>query len=260
MVHVSEFVNLCLRQTGDRYVYGAEVAPSNPDPNVFDCSELLEWAGARLGVSPRIPDGSWAQLAHCRAAGLGRTIDQGIRTYGALLFMGADGADHVAVSLGNGSTIEARGRAYGVGSWTALQRPWSAAALIPGLAYDGPAPTPEEEVMFGAYPVSCPAGTTTPVPLVPPFEGGVANKGYARVWLSLCCDAMGVGGAMTAVRVMVGREGAWRTWPGGAKPNDKGQIAFPNGRSVMALVKGDQVASITPEGKGVTALVEWESK
>lgn len=147
VIHVADFVNLCLRQRGDVYIYGVEVSPSNPDPGAFDCSELLQWAGARLGVSPPIPDGSWAQYDHCKRNGLAIPVDQGIRTYGALLFRGTPSSparDHVACSLGDGNTIEARGRAYGVNVFGATGREWNAAGLIPGLVYDGskyPVPT-----------------------------------------------------------------------------------------------------------------------
>lgn len=135
LVAVRDFVGLCLAQRGDAYLFGVEVSPSDPDPSVFDCSELVEWACARPGVDPRMPDGSWNQLAHCRAHGLETSIAAGIATYGALLFMGRDGSEHVAVSLGNGMTIEARGRAYGVNEFGTQGRPWSAAARIPGIDY-----------------------------------------------------------------------------------------------------------------------------
>lgn len=144
-MNVSEFVNLCLRQSGDAYVYGVEVSPSNPDPKAFDCSELVEWACARLGVKPTMPDGSWAQYEHCKAAGLATSVINGIHTYGALLFRGTGignpASEHVAISLGNGHTDEARGRAYGVNTFDANGRTWHAAALIPGLDYSARPPT-----------------------------------------------------------------------------------------------------------------------
>jgi cell wall-associated NlpC family hydrolase len=136
---VREFVDLCIAQRGDPYVWGAK------GPGVFDCSGLVSWSCGELHVSPAMPGGSWNQLSHCLAHGLGVSIDKGVATFGALLFMGAGGSEHVAVSLGNGMTIEARGRAYGVNEFGTQGRPWSAAALIPGLDYtNGTAPKEDD--------------------------------------------------------------------------------------------------------------------
>lgn len=141
MIHIADVVNLCLRQRGDVYIYGVEVSPSNPDPAAFDCSELIEWSCARNHVDPTMPDGSWAQYNHCKTHKLVIPVDQAIRTYGALLFRGTGtsnpASEHVAMSLGDGNTIEARGRAYGVNVFGATGRSWHAAGMIPGCIYDG---------------------------------------------------------------------------------------------------------------------------
>jgi hypothetical protein len=71
------------------------------------------------------------QLPHCRQKGTIIPLEQAIRTRGALLF--ANG--HVAISLGDGRTIEARGRAYGVGIFNARGRSFHTGALIPGMKY-----------------------------------------------------------------------------------------------------------------------------
>jgi hypothetical protein len=45
--------------------------------------------------------------------------------------------------LGNGNTIEARGHAYGVGSWSAVKdRHWDYMGLIPGFTYGHVPPAP----------------------------------------------------------------------------------------------------------------------
>jgi cell wall-associated NlpC family hydrolase len=146
--YAGDFVGLCLKQRGDRYVFGAEAKFTDPDPDVFDCSELVEWALARLRV--RFPDGSWTQEAHCRRSGTIIPLARAFRLQGALLFrhIGSDG--HVAVSLGNGSTIEARGRAYGVNVFSANNRRWTAAARVPGLVYTTP-PDPQWPKWPGRY-------------------------------------------------------------------------------------------------------------
>lgn len=143
MPYAVDFVRLCNDQAGERYVYGAEVSLSDPNPpGPWDCSELVQWAAHRLGVRPTVPDGSWNQMNHCRAHGSLVPIEQAIRTPGALLFTQTSSTRHVAVSRGDGSTIEARGSAYGVGHWPSRGRPWTHAGLIPGLSYDDPPPVP----------------------------------------------------------------------------------------------------------------------
>lgn len=130
MATTEDFVHLALRQQGKGYDFASEASPLDPDPDEFDCSELVEWALARLGV--RFPDGSFNQwdAVHRMA------LSAGLRTRGALLFMGTHSrVHHVAISLGDGTTIEARGRRYGVGVWGAYGRPFDGAGLIPGLQY-----------------------------------------------------------------------------------------------------------------------------
>ncbi len=62
-------------------------------------------------------------------------IEDAITTPGALLFRMSSSGNHVAISRGNGTTIEARGKAYGVGVFSAKGRPWTHAGLIPGVDY-----------------------------------------------------------------------------------------------------------------------------
>ncbi len=125
---VDKFVALALAQAGDRYVFGGEASPSDPDPKVFDCSELVEWAAARAGISPRVPDGSAAQIAHCRAKGTLLSVAQAINTKGALLYQ----PGHIAISLGNGKTIEAMNPSAGVRQGNAAGRGWTQGGKIPG--------------------------------------------------------------------------------------------------------------------------------
>lgn len=124
---VEAFVTKCLAQAGDRYDFGAEVKLSDPDPGVFDCSELVEWAAYQVGV--KIADGSQNQRRACRAF-RPLTLAQAARTRGALMFT----ATHVAVSLGDGRTIEARGRKYGVVLVGGSETRFADAGLIPGMS------------------------------------------------------------------------------------------------------------------------------
>jgi len=157
MVTNSRFLNLVTSQEGDSYVFGAVALASDSDPDAFDCSELVEWACARLEVEPRMPDGSWNQAEHCKNHGTLIEVDEALNTPGALLFIFSSSPfegsrpnkAHVAISLGNGKTFEARSRHYGVGTFSADGRGWTHAALIPGIEYedstfDIPAPSEPE--------------------------------------------------------------------------------------------------------------------
>ena len=62
------------------------------------------------------------------------SVESAIATRGALLVRGPNG--HIAISLGNGWTIEARGKAYGVGIFPANGRAWTTGAIIPAIPPD----------------------------------------------------------------------------------------------------------------------------
>lgn len=135
---VYDFLPTIESQRGDRYVFGAEARFSDPNPPAFDCSELIEWGLARIGVP--FVDGASNQFGYCRTHHTVIPVAQGVVTWGALLFRITPPHNHVAVSLGNGQTFEARGAAYGVNTFEALGRKWTAAALIPGLDYSAQHP------------------------------------------------------------------------------------------------------------------------
>jgi cell wall-associated NlpC family hydrolase len=137
-IPVGEFIGLCLSQRGDRYQWGAKPPASDPNPTAFDCSGLVWWALARLRIS--FPQGSWLQLQECIKRGmLIQPLSRAFAIQGALLFRHHTPTDgHIAVSLGNGSTIEARGRLYGVNEFPAAHRDWTHAAYVPGLGYGPP--------------------------------------------------------------------------------------------------------------------------
>lgn len=144
-----ELIELVKSQEGDAYKFGVEVLPSDSNPDAFDCAELVEWACARLGLHPTMPDGSWIQAAHCKSHGMMTDVEIAINTPGALLFRFSSDPfaghppkiRHVAISLGDGHTFEARSSSQGVGTFRASGRNWSHAALIPGLVYEGSSPS-----------------------------------------------------------------------------------------------------------------------
>jgi cell wall-associated NlpC family hydrolase len=141
---VYDFIPTIESQRGDRYVFGAKGRFSDPNPHAFDCSGLVTWSLARIGLV--VPDGAANQFRYCQSHHTIIPVAQGVVTWGALLFRITPPHNHVAVSLGNGQTFEARGAAYGVNTFEALGRNWTAAALIPGLDYSQHHPPKEDDV------------------------------------------------------------------------------------------------------------------
>jgi cell wall-associated NlpC family hydrolase len=162
------FLRVAKAQLGDRYVFGAEVKLSDPNPSVFDCSEFTQWAAFQAGA--KIPDGATAQYLHFKEKGLLIDPAKAKETPGALLFSfdreprpgdGRTPGAHVAISLGNGKVVEAANPRAGVRESTAGNR-FEFAAIIPGIS-DGTA-TPI------ANPVTTPLSQLMPAtaPLVQP--------------------------------------------------------------------------------------------
>ena len=140
---VQHMLDLALKQVGDEYVFGADVAETDPDPSVWDCAELTQWSAAQVGSD--IPGSSFEQYLALKSQGLVIPIEQGMNTPGALLFHfssepqpggGRPGEAHVALSLGNGQTVEAQSEEVGVITDDAGDR-FEYAALLPGIDYSG---------------------------------------------------------------------------------------------------------------------------
>lgn len=118
-----KMVQFALAQAGDSYVWGGN------GPSGWDCSGLVQGATAHAGKPLGKPSAS--QWATCVAQGRTIPVKTALGTRGALLFrIGVGEFNHVAISLGNGSTIEARGTGYGVGVFgNAAGQGWTGAAL-----------------------------------------------------------------------------------------------------------------------------------
>lgn len=141
-VYGQQIVDVALTQKGDRYKLGVEVSLHDPDPEAFDCSEFVQWVCARVGLVA--PDGTVAQFPWSIRC----SVEHAIKTPGALLFVyygpdrGGGRGNHVAISQGNGTTIEARSTRHGVGVWSSHNRGWTHGGLIPGVNYAPQLPTP----------------------------------------------------------------------------------------------------------------------
>jgi cell wall-associated NlpC family hydrolase len=144
---VQRFLDAALAQQGDRYVFNAHTNPDDPNPEAFDCSELVEWAAAQTGV--QVSEASYTQYLDMKAAGTLISVEDAINTPGALLFkfpsepqpgQPRQNGSHVAISLGDGRTMEAMSTNLGVRISEAKDR-FQYAALIPGMNYAAPPPT-----------------------------------------------------------------------------------------------------------------------
>lgn len=126
-------------------------------PTSYDCSGFVYVACRDNGLT--IPNVSWTQARYCRDNRTLISETQFLNTPGALGFRGANkGYDgkgpngHVVISAGNGKTYEARGRAWGTGSWKATGRGLVNWGLIPGVDYGGvQAPVEKVKPMFYPY-------------------------------------------------------------------------------------------------------------
>jgi cell wall-associated NlpC family hydrolase len=137
---VSAFIAELLTQVnkGKKYIYGAvDFSNGAPigNPTAFDCSSLVQWALYNVGITS-CPRTSGQQYAWAVAARTTCTIAKAIATPGALVFLGANGSEHVAVSQGGGMFIEAENPTNGIVS-NYDNSQWSVACLVPGLVYPG---------------------------------------------------------------------------------------------------------------------------
>lgn len=137
-----QFVNWAVQQAGDAYVWGAGRGGED-DPASFDCSGLVLASAKKLGI--QVGGTAYDQWVQTKNSGGTLSVEEALRTPGALLFSG-DGTGsgrgaitHVAISLGDGRTIEARGRRYGVvvvDAATNAKR-FRFGGVIPGLSGGG---------------------------------------------------------------------------------------------------------------------------
>jgi Lysozyme like domain/NlpC/P60 family len=168
---VNRFLEIALAQSGDRYEMNAVASADDADPDVFDCSELVEWAAAQVDVD--VSTASYLQYLDMKEAGTLMDVQRALDTPGALLFTfsqepvpggGRPAKAHVAISLGDGRVIEARSTQDGVGVFNAGDR-FNYAAYIPGMDYTS----------AGVPDLTPTAPPTVPVPPMPPAPDPLAD-------------------------------------------------------------------------------------
>jgi cell wall-associated NlpC family hydrolase len=179
------FLADAVAQQGDAYHAGATPSPNDPDPHVFDCSSLVQWAAHQAGVDlARTAEAQYLQL---KGMGSTMSVEQALKTPGALLFHlphepspgEAFGPNaHVAISLGDGRTIEAIGSKWGVREvdvasfHTGGSAFFTRAAVIPGISDTASQALPPLPGMPGTAPPAMQPPTPTPThPDLPPLAG-----------------------------------------------------------------------------------------
>lgn len=134
-----KFVQQALKSQGDRYEFATGRDTTDPDPSVFDCSGLVVWAAAQSGyTAPGFGNMNADEIKkYTDKTGGTMSIDEAKKSRGALLYRGGKNDDpnqmkHVAISLGDGTTMEARGTDYGVGVFKESNT-WTNAGVLPGM-------------------------------------------------------------------------------------------------------------------------------
>ena len=151
MATAKELVKLANRHVGEPYKLGAFAPKDNPNwKGPWDCAEFVSWlvfqtTGMLVGctdnaANPASADaysGAWARDAEASHRPI--TIGQARAAAGAVLVRrpGPGGIGHVALSQGDGSTVEAPSEARGVINDQVDGRRWDLAMLVPTIDYPG---------------------------------------------------------------------------------------------------------------------------
>jgi N-acetylmuramoyl-L-alanine amidase len=158
MATAKQLLTLARKHLGEAYVLGALAPKGNSQwRGPWDCAEFASWcvyqaSGQVFGCRPRggNPDtvdaytGYWAEDAIIT----GQEVAVGLAaaTPGAFLLRRPGGAiGHVAISAGDGKTIEAHSTKRGVIEGGAAGRRWDTGVLVPGIQVelpDAPLPVP----------------------------------------------------------------------------------------------------------------------
>jgi N-acetylmuramoyl-L-alanine amidase len=149
MASGKDLIKLANKHVGERYKLGSFAPKDNPNwKGPWDCAEFVSWVayqttGLLIGCTdnraqPSLADaysGAWARDA--AAGNRPLTIGQAMGVAGAVLIRkpGAGRIGHVALSLGDGATVEAHSEARGVINDRVDGRRWDLAMLIPTIVY-----------------------------------------------------------------------------------------------------------------------------
>ncbi|MDB5110562.1 MAG: hypothetical protein JWR67_1676 [Mucilaginibacter sp.] len=141
-----------LTRKGQSYIEGTLVPKDNPNwTGSWDCAELCSWAVYQVAnlmygctnnrALPSHADaytGAWKDDAHEK--GIIITAQKAAGIVGAMVLRAPTSqlGGHIVVSDGQGGTIEAKGKKWGVVQDTLNNRRWDYGILVPGIIYDNP--------------------------------------------------------------------------------------------------------------------------
>lgn len=106
MIDIVRGQQLLLKQVGKPYIFGYEVKINDPNPEAFDCSELVEWFFHQMGVY--VPDGSYNQFPATTPVVMPQPFDLGF------LLKNGKTVHHVGIVYDKEFIIHARGSHFGV--------------------------------------------------------------------------------------------------------------------------------------------------
>jgi hypothetical protein len=158
MSTAAQLLTLAKRHVGEEYRLGALAPKGNPAwIGPWDCAEFTSWCvfqltGTLFGCRPESGDpdradaytGFWAEDARRKRCVI--SVGEAAATPGAfVLRLPGSAIGHVAISSGDGTTIEAHSRRTGVMQGRIAGRRWDFGILVPGIG-TGPraAPVPVE--------------------------------------------------------------------------------------------------------------------
>lgn len=154
MLNSIDFVKMANKHVNETYILGAFAPKSNANwKGPWDCAEFVSWltfqsTGLVLGCTNNNDDparadafsGAWARDAAASQRSI--SIGQAKATTGAVLVRkpAPGGIGHVAISQGDGTTIEAHSAKEGVCNKQVDGRRWDLAMLIPLIEYPAELP------------------------------------------------------------------------------------------------------------------------
>lgn len=139
-----DIVELARHHLGEPYAYGARAPLTDPEyQGPWDCAEFASWCvyqtyQLRFGLTVYGDpySGAWIEHGRRRAAEIRPALAQSLAGAFFLRAPQPGRPGHVAISDGQGGTVEALNRSKGVVLGTALGRHWDAACLLPGVRYE----------------------------------------------------------------------------------------------------------------------------
>lgn len=257
-------IDIARPHLNEKYVFGARAQLTNPNyKGPWDCAEFATWCAYQaydlvFGASNKNPrkanpySGQWYIDGKNENALI--AAEEALQTPGAIVGRRPNTMDievgHVAISLGGGKTIEARGRRYGVVTVDSMNRPWNFGVLIPGVEYQRSGsviinPNPSGRILRVETPflrgpdVRCVQQTLRAIGIDPGKIDGIYGDNTAsavrnfQIAEGLTVD--GEVGSETTGELGLG-------WP--IDPNCRGAIVSGTGTTTYTVVEGDSMSAI----------------